>query len=60
MIMEKKVLKERVEKLCQMAADKGNSLDMTEVLDQLGDLKVTPGGNAGGRTGGCAFRGRRF
>ena len=40
--MEKKVLKERVEKLCQMAADKGNSLDMTEVLDQLGDLKVTP------------------
>ena len=42
MIMEKKVLKERVEKLCQMAADKGNSLDMTEVLDQLGDLKVTP------------------
>ena len=40
--MEKKVLKERVEKLCQMAAGKGNSLDMTEVLDQLGDLKVTP------------------
>ena len=40
--MEKKVLKERVEKLCQAAAAKGNILEPTEVLDQLGDLKVTP------------------
>ncbi len=35
-------MKERVEKLCQVAADKGNILETTEVLDQLGDLKVTP------------------
>ncbi len=35
-------MKERVEKLCQAAAAKGNILEPTEVLDQLGDLKVTP------------------
>lgn len=40
--MDKKMLKERIEKLEALAAEKENSLDMTDVLDQLQDLKLTP------------------
>ena len=40
--MDKKVLKERIEKLETLAASRENSLDLTEVLDQLKDLKLSP------------------
>ena len=40
--MDKKVLKERIEKLEALAASRENSLDLTEVLDQLKDLKLSP------------------